>query len=101
MLITFVDIEDTGFDDAGTVLSLADEDQAQLTVDFAAADRDRVDCVGKRDGCPAIGFRTRNSVISSFYFGERYQRSVWPTSDFVSPCGGGDDEHHRAIVRSV
>ncbi|GGM52229.1 hypothetical protein GCM10009006_36760 [Haloarcula argentinensis] len=40
MLIAFVDIKDTGFDDTGTVFPLTGEGQAQLAVNFAANDRD-------------------------------------------------------------
>jgi hypothetical protein len=40
MLVAFVDVEDTGFDDAGAVLPLAGEGQTQLAVNFAAGNRD-------------------------------------------------------------
>jgi len=56
VLISFVDVKNTSFDDPGTIFSLTGEGQAPLTVDFSTSNRDRRNVSRKRDGCPAIGF---------------------------------------------
>ncbi len=54
MLTTFVDIEDSCFDDAGAVLPLAGEVQAQLTVELPTGDGNHLAIFEKRGYRPAV-----------------------------------------------
>ncbi len=85
MLISFVDVENTSFDDPGTIFSLTGEGQAQLTGDLSTSNRDRRNVIGKRDGCPAVRFPDPQLSHQFFFLSKQHQHSVWVKQNFLTP----------------
>jgi len=96
------DIKDSGFDDAGTALPFAGKSQAQLTVDLPTDNRDCRNCVGKRDGRPAIGFPDPQ-FGHQFFFSRQAVSALWLVSEpfCVSLGAGGDHEYDSTFLRGV